>query len=170
MSSYSFSESITFTHSHAKQLGAKVATDLKRIQRFYGYPSDTLIQNFEAELIEFLKAGYLVNVTYGFIKDGVWIAPCLKYTAIELNQENATDDDPGRVVPGFDISGAFFTSFMTTNSAYAKATTEAREAFDQKLPFIRSTGTEPGSWGYFSNDLSYSSGGRGLNRSSLKNY
>lgn len=170
MSTYSLSDSITFTHSHAKQLGAKVATDLKRIQRFYDRPSDTLIENYEAELVEFLKAGYLENVTYGFKKDGVWIAPTLKYTAVELNQENATDDDPGRVLPGFDVSGAAFTSFMTTNSAYANATASEREAFDKKLPFSRSTGTEPGAKGYFSTDLRYSSGGRGLNRSSLKNY
>jgi len=170
MSSYSLSESITFTLTHAKQLGAKVATDLKRMQRFYGSPSDTLIQVYEAEIIELLKDGYLENVTYGFKKGDVWIVPTLKYTALELNDENATDDDPGRVPIGADISGSSFTSFLSRNSKYWNSTNSEKESFNKRLPFQRTTGEEPSTSGYFSNDKSYSSGGRGLNRSTLKSY
>ena len=38
--SYSYTESTTFTVTHARHMAAKVATDLKRMQRFYGKPSD----------------------------------------------------------------------------------------------------------------------------------
>ena len=39
--SFTISEATTFTITHARHMAAKVATDLKRIQRFYGKPSDT---------------------------------------------------------------------------------------------------------------------------------
>ncbi len=48
-SSYTVSESTTFTVSHARHMAAKVAADLKRIQRFYGAPSDAEIADYEAE-------------------------------------------------------------------------------------------------------------------------
>nr|WP_246886778.1 hypothetical protein [Pseudomonas chlororaphis] len=54
-------------------MAAKVATDLKRMQRFYGYPSDTWIEEYEAELVVLLKAGYLGEVTYGFKRGDDWI-------------------------------------------------------------------------------------------------
>ena len=40
--SYSFteSESTSFTVTHARHMAAKVATDLKRLQRLYGRPGD----------------------------------------------------------------------------------------------------------------------------------
>ena len=42
MSSYSYTvaETQTFSVTHARHMAAKVATDLRRMQRFYGYPSD----------------------------------------------------------------------------------------------------------------------------------
>lgn len=116
--SYSFtlSDSITFTLTHAKHLGAKVATDLKRMQRFYGYPSDSSIADYEVEIIEFLKNGYLGTVTYGFKRGDSWIEPTLRYSARELSGIDANDDDPGKVRPGADISGASFYSYLTYSS------------------------------------------------------
>ncbi|MCP2937770.1 hypothetical protein NK983_34245, partial [Salmonella enterica subsp. enterica serovar Typhimurium] len=78
---------------------AKVAADLKRLQRLYGNVSDERIAQFEGEATELLRQGYLGTVTYGFKRDGSWIAPTLRYTANEL-ASSATDDDPGRVRPG----------------------------------------------------------------------
>ena len=59
--SYSFtvSESTTFTVTHARHMAAKVATDLKRMQRFYGSLSDVDISSFETEAIALMKVGYL---------------------------------------------------------------------------------------------------------------
>ena len=65
-------------------MAAKVATDLKRMQRFYGSPSDRASPSYEAEVTELLKAGYLGTVTYGFRRDGNWIEPTLRYTARDL--------------------------------------------------------------------------------------
>ena len=57
--SYSYTETATFTVTHARHMAAKVATDLKRMQRFYGSPSDERIAQFEAEATELIRAGYL---------------------------------------------------------------------------------------------------------------
>src|SRR5437899_3964730 len=97
---YTVSETTTFTVTHAKHMAAKVATDLKRLQRLYGEPTDADIAGFESEVIELLKGGYLGTVTYGYRRDGNWIEPTLRYTARDLAGSTANDDDPGRVRPG----------------------------------------------------------------------
>lgn len=170
--SYSFtsSDSITFTLTHAKHLGAKVATDLKRMQRFYGYPSDSSIADYEAEIIEFLKNGYLGTVTYGFKRGDNWIEPTLRYSARELNGIDANDDDPGKVRPGADISGASFYSYMTYSSKWHQQSESEKNSFNSGLPFVRSGANEPGISGYLSSDRIYSSGGRALDRSTVKSF
>jgi hypothetical protein len=166
MSSYSFSNSSTFTISHARHLAAKVATDMKRIQRFYGSPSDYWIDQYEQELVAFLKAGFLSKVVYGFKKDGEWIKPTLKYTAKELEDSYyAVDDDPGKIRPGADVSGAHFTSFLVSD--FGSATEDEKTAFENDLPFKRAIGEEPSANGYWKSDLTYTSGSRSLNRSHL---
>ena len=84
--SYSFTttESSVFTITHARHLAAKVATDLKRMQRYYGHPGNADIDAFEAEVIALMKAGYLGRVWYGFKRAGRWIEPTIKYTARDL--------------------------------------------------------------------------------------
>lgn len=169
MSSYSFSNSSTFTITHARHLAAKVATDLKRIQRFYpGSLTDSEIADYEQELIAFLKAGYLVKVEYGFKKGGEWIKPTLRYTAKDLEDSYySTDDDPGKIRPGANVSGAIFTSFLTWSTAYSDASEADRDEFEKELPFVRSRGNSPSSNGKWVSDLTYTSGSRSLNRSHL---
>jgi hypothetical protein len=151
-------------------MAAKVSTDLKRLQRFYERPTDAAIVNYEAEIIDLLKAGYLGTVTYGFKKEGNWIEPTLYYTARDLVGIAANDDDPGRVRPGADIKGASFSSYLTYSPAWDKLSSNAQEAFKQNLPFQRQGAAEPGVSGYFQDDLTYSSGGRALNRASLRSF
>jgi hypothetical protein len=167
MSSYTYSQ--TFTETHAKHIAAKVATDLKRIQRFYGELTDTRIGNYEKEIIQYLKKGYLTEVTYGFKKNGQWIEPTLRYTAKELSI-SGIDDDPGKVRPNADVSGATFYSYLVSSDAFANASSVERENFYNSLPFLRGGADAPGVNGYFSSDKLYSSGGKGLDRSTLKKY
>ena len=168
--SYTQSHTGTFTVTHARHLAAKVATDLKRMQRFYGAPSDQAIDDYETEATELLKAGYLGTVSYGFRRGGSWIAPTLRYTAHDLLVDTAADDDPGRVVPGADVRGASFYSYLTYSSAWLDASAEERKATESRLPFQRTPAAEPGMNGYFIPDRQYSSGGRTLNRSSLRDW
>ena len=166
--SSSYTESSTFSITHARQIAAKVATDLKRMQRFYGSPSDISITNYETEVTAFIKAGYLDTVTYGFKKNGNWIEPTLRYTSRDLAGSSATDDDPGRVRPGADISSANFYSYLTYSPAWYRLTQTQRDVFEKMLPFSRSGVAEPGISGYLTNDRTYSSGGRALDRASVR--
>lgn len=168
--SYSLSESATFTVTHARNMAAKVATDLKRMQRFYGFPSDSEIAEYEAEATAFLKAGYLGTVTYGFRRAGNWIEPTLRYTARDLSGASANDDDPGRVRANANIAGATFYSYLTYSPAWNQLPETEKEAFRKELPFRRGGATEPGITGYLSVDRTYSSGDRALDRACVRSF
>lgn len=166
----SYSTSLSFTETHAKKIASKVATDLKRIQRFYGEPSDSDIKDYETELIELLKKGYLGTVTYGYKKDDKWIVPTLEYTARELADLYSNDDDPGRVESGANVSGAVFHSYLSYSSKWSELSFEQKDAFKKTLPYYRSGGEKPGMNGYMIQDKSYSAGGGAVDRSTLKKY
>jgi hypothetical protein len=167
--SYSYSVSETFTVTHARQMAAKVATDLLRMHRFYNVPSTADIADYEIEVVELLKAGYLGTVTYGFKRSNQWIVPTLRYTAAQLSGDGP-DDDPGRVPPGADISSASFYSYLTYSSDWNVLNASEQQAFAKSLPFQRSGAAEPGVNGYFAEDRTYSAGGRKLTRSSVRSY
>lgn len=168
-SSFTITDTRTFTITHARHLAAKIATDLKRIQRLYGAPSDWAINQYETEAIELLRLGYLDNVTYGFRRTGNWIAPTLRYTSADLGMGN--DDDPGRITPGANIDNASFGSYMNYTARWFALTTMERETIERELPIQRSHSDVPGvEGGYFADDKSYSSGGRTLTRASVRNY
>ncbi|MBD77338.1 MAG: hypothetical protein CL840_00190 [Crocinitomicaceae bacterium] len=169
-SSYTSSESQSFTITHARKIAVKVATDLKRMQRFYGYPSDSAIQGYEEEIVQFLKQGYLKKVSYGFQKNDEWIEPSLHFEAKDLGGFTSTDDDPGRIKPGADISGASFYSYLTYNNEWWKLTSAERETFEEGLPFQRGSANEPGVNGYLSQDKTYAAGARAVVRSTVKSY
>lgn len=170
MSSFTITDSATFTITHARHMGTKVAADLKRIQRLYGGISDEWIAHYETELIEYIKAGYINTVTYGFQINDQWIEPTLRYTACELNGYDVSDDDPGKVRPGADVSGAHFTSYLNYSRKWSNASQAEKDAFKGRLPFNRGTGSEPTIKGYLLNDKTYSAGGRSLDRSSVRSY
>src|SRR6266705_2713455 len=107
--SYSITESESYTITHARYVASKVKTDLLRLQRFYGGPSNTRIDNYEAELIAMLKGDYLDTVIYGFKRTGNWIV-ALKYTSTS-GGVLVSDQDPGAIKPGEDIAGASFGSY-----------------------------------------------------------
>ena len=168
-SSYTLSQ--TFTVTHARHMAAKVAADLKRLQRFYpGCLTDADIAAFEAEVVALLKEGYLGTVTYGFKRNGSWVEPTLRYNAADLNGSSSTDDDPGRVRPGANTAGAVFHSYLSYSAAWNGLTSAQQEAFKATLPVSRAGAAEPGISGYLVPDRTYSAGGHALNRSTVKSY
>ncbi|HVX40442.1 MAG TPA: hypothetical protein VHB25_12795 [Gemmatimonadaceae bacterium] len=167
--STTYTESATFTVTHARHIAAKVATDLKRLQRFYGSPTDSDIAAYEIEVTELLKKGYLKTVAYGYKRDGSFIEPTLRYVASEL-QSGGADDDPGRVRPGADIAGATFYSYLTYTAAWDRLSANEQAAFKDSLPFQRTGASEPGVNGYLADDLTYSAGGRALSRATVRSF
>ena len=124
----------------------------------------------QAEAIELLRAGYLREVTYGFRRNGKWIEPTLRYTARDLQGMDAADDDPGRVCPKSNVTCAIFGSYLTYSIAWSRLSAADQRAFERRLPFRRSYGSEPGTDGYISHDLTYSSGGRALDRAVVRSW
>ncbi len=168
MQSTTYTDAVTFTVTHAKHLAAKVATDLKRVQRLYDCPSDADIDAYERELVELLRGGYVESVRYGFRRDRVWIEPMVEYTARELSAASGVDEDPGRIRPGADTSGAIFHSYLTRTAAWHQLSEAEREAVESTLPFRRVPAAQSGVSGSLVDDLVYSSGGRSLGRASLR--
>lgn len=168
--SYTMTETRTFTVTHARHIAAKVATDLKRLQRFYGCPDDNAIKAYEEEAIALLKAGYLETVTYGFLKNGKYIEPTLRYRAKDLFLESIRDDDPGLIRPRAEIVGASFYSYLTYSSAWDDLTEAEKNFFKQNIPIQRVGAPQPEMNGYLRDDRIYSSGGRALYRQSLRSF
>ena len=166
--SYSFSETSTFSQTHARHMAAKVAADLKRMQRFYGSPTDSEIADYETEVVELLKDGFLGAVAYGFRRNGYWIEPTLRYTARDLAGGTADDDDPGRVRPRVEVTGAHFYSYLTYSRAWDSLNEPQRQALKDRIPVKRTGAPEPGVSGYWSSDRTYSAGGRALDRGSVR--
>ncbi|WP_417519727.1 hypothetical protein [Minwuia sp.] len=167
--SLTIAESSTFTVTHARHMAAKVATDLKRVQRFYGSPSDGRIADYETEAIALMKAGYLNYVWYGFKRNELWIEPTLKYTAQDLCS-GSVDDDPGKIGPGADVSGACFSSYLTYSPTWYALSAAEQDTFKRGLPYIRTGAAEPSVNGYLSTDRTYSSGGRALERATVRSF
>ncbi len=169
MSSFSYTDTESFTLVHAKRIGSKVATDLLRFNSLYsGVPSLATIDDYEKEIVEFLRHDVVSSVIYGFKRDGKWTEAAVRYRALP-GGTLVTDDDPGKIRPRIDIAGASFTSFLVHNSNWFSMSTAQREAIESACPFRRSTGTEPPlESGYWSDDLNYFAGGRGLGRSTVR--
>lgn len=165
-----YTETVTFTVAHARHMAAKVATDLKRMQRFYQQPSDLDIGQFEAELIELLREGVLGTVAYGFQRNGAWIVPTLRYNERDLLGGSANDDDPGHIRPGADISNASFYSYLTYNWKWLSMGSTDKQTIKDRLPFQRGEAPQPSVNGYFSEDKIYSAGGRALNRATVRSF
>lgn len=168
--SFTISESQTFTATHARHMATKVSTDLRRLKSFYGQPTNNEIAQWEAEVIELLKAGYLGTLTIGFRRDEAWIEPTLRYTARNLAGASANDDDPGGIRPGASVDGAYVYNYLTYSPAWYSADNAKREAFKRTLPFQRDDAPEPAVNGRLVPDRTYSAGGQSLGRTSVRNF
>lgn len=163
-STITFTETETFTTTHARYLATKVSADLKRLQRFYGEPSDEMIPQYEEELIALLRAGYLGTMIYGFRKNGRWVGLRLIYTSRNLNGMLDADDDPGGIRPNESVAGAEFYSYLTYSPIWSHLSYTERDSFKKSLPFYRQSALEPANTGVLIEDRTYSSGGRALDR------
>lgn len=166
-SSYTDTTTETFTILHARHLASKVATDLQKFHRFYnGQPSLEWIEKYEKELTVLLKYKAVSSVVYGFKRNGKWTEAAVQYT-VTADGTLVSNDDPGKIRPGLDITDAAFTSFLHWNTSHLS--TDESAALDKELPFSRDTTDVPQlEAGYWANDLNYAAGGRSLGRATVK--
>lgn len=167
MNSYTTTD--TFTITHARHIASKVATDLLRFQRFYKSPNNHWINLYEEELTILLKYDAVDTVIYGFKRNGLWTMASARYVALPGGSIR-TDDDPGKIRPGFDVRSASFSSFLAYSSRWWDLSETARAQIKRELPFQRGIGSSSGlEAGHWAQDRNYSAGGRGLGRSTVRN-
>jgi Bacterial HORMA domain family 1 len=157
--------SASFTLTEARYLSSKVRADLRLTKLFYGSPTDQQIDDYGEEVALYLNAGYLDRVRFGFTRDEMWIPLTFEYTAAEL--ADGTDNDPGKVFPGFNIYGARFATYLWPNDRYKHESPGVKGAFTATLPVSRSYGTEAPAYGTWTWDNVYCSAGTGLKRRTL---
>ena len=149
---YTRSSTGTFTLTSAKYLVSKVRADLYGLQVIHdGRPLDNEIDDYVMELVHLLLGGYVESVSYGFEKNGRWVA-ALNY---EIWYGAGADDRSGRV-PIANSRGARFTSFLTYSRMWWDLPDPVRRRISDSLPIKRVPGTEPGGV--------WSAGGRGYSR------
>jgi Bacterial HORMA domain family 1 len=162
---YTYSK--TFTRSNARYVASKVAADLRLLQRFYGRPTDAQIDAYTGELVELLVGGYVQRVTYGFKRDGAWVV-ALRYEA-RVDGTLDADNRAGKVIPGININGANWSSYLVYSGAWDLLDAADRARIKASLPVERTDGAKPSSSnGSWVQDHSYSAGGSGVRRASFR--
>ena len=119
----------------ARHVAAKMATDMKRMQRIMGIgvPSDAVIDQTQRALVYLLDKRYFSQYICGFKRDGKWVF-ALKYEepAVLLQREKGAD--PGGIMFSPDELGDklyYSVSFTPSNAYYlAKASTHLPQATD----------------------------------------
>jgi hypothetical protein len=166
--SFSYTTTASFTRTHARELAAKVAADLRQMQVFYKEPTDQQINDFVEELVELLVGGYLASVDYGFRTNSGWVV-ALSYT-VRSDGTLETNDRAGRVPVGANISGASWYSYLRKNSKWSNLTQSERDKIEALIPVKRSTANEPtvGFGNAWVEDKVYSSNGTSFTRRTLK--
>lgn len=164
--SYTTTRSEVFTAAHAWHVAVKVGTDLKRMQRFYGRPSDAAILDYEKEAVVLLCGNYMEAVEYGFQREGRWVV-ALRYVA-RRDGVLVDDDVPGRVPLGVNISECNFASFLRRTQKWHTLSDAQQERIyaDAGISFRRTPGNGyAGNWGAV--DKTYSAGGGGVTRQAI---
>ena len=164
---FTYSNTSTFSLTHAEYLASKIAADLLQIQIFYGEPSNDRIDAYIEEATILLLGGYLESVDYGFQRDDKWIL-VVKYVA-SFDGVLTQDDRSGGVEAGIDIRGARWCSYLQKNSAFDNLPRSDRNEIEASLPIKRVTGAEPETvMGVWETDKFYSQNGVGLTRKTFR--
>lgn len=163
----SMTRTSTYTMTDARQIASKMGADLRNLNIRTGYPRLGDIPDFVEEVAQYLRNGYLDNVSFGF-KDGVsWILR-LRYQALEGGY--LSDGAPGGL-PNVDVRGYPFYSYLRQNSAYDRLTSAEKQWFKATLPVLRTPADEPTAFGGItSNNASYARNGIGLGRDVYRAY
>lgn len=164
-----FTQTETFTLTHAKHMGAKVAADLMRFRDFYGKPTLEWIDAYEREIVALLKGDYIDYVIYGFYRDNK-VVEGIRYKA-SPGGVLVADEDPGKLRPKPGIAELPFSSYLVQNDSWKKLSADDQRLARSGVGFDRVGADEPGvEGGYWHDDRTYSAGGRSLSRSSIRRW
>jgi hypothetical protein len=165
--STTFTYSDTFTRTHARYIGSKVAADLRQMRAFYFRPDETEIDDYLEELVELLAGGYLESVDYGFRRDDGWVV-ALNYV-VRGDGTLDIDDRSGRVPPGSNVADASWYSYLRYSQKWHLLSSEERQAIKARIPVKRTDANEPniGAGNVWIGDKVYSSNGTSISRRTM---
>jgi hypothetical protein len=139
----SLTRSADFTITDARYVGAKIGTDLRLLNNYYGKPSLEHIGNLAEEVALLLNDGYLDTVDYGFrdADKNSW--------RLRLRYRAATGGQLVNVLPGglpssTAIGDLPFYSYLAYNSTFHALTGAERAAVEEALPISRQGADAPG--------------------------
>ncbi len=170
MSTFTHSNSATFTVTHAKHLASKIAADLNACSRLHDQPSVAAVEDYNYELVELLRYGYLSRYEFGFKRDDKrvlsWSYEVDSYGNIE------TDERAGKMSAYVDLDGTTFFNYAWYSSKYHNLTSDQQANFKDSHPVNRTSGDPPSDGaGYWSGtEKNYSAGGTGISRRSFRSY
>jgi hypothetical protein len=158
----------TFTHTSAQYIASKVVTDLRRLNSYYGRPTEVQIDLFYGELVELLANGYLKSVEYGFKMNGLRVLSLI----YEVRSDGSlADGRPGTVYARASVASATWFSFLSHSERWWSLTPGQREAVEATLPIQRGYGSAPQDGnGYWVTDRAYSADGVGTQRRIFRPY
>jgi hypothetical protein len=161
----------SFTLTQAKYLTSKVATDMRRCQQLYGKPSDPGINDYGTELALMLRDEYVASYEFGWVR----VADDERVLTWRYSVTSAgtlsSDDRPGRIVAGVNVTGCSFRTYMSYTAAWWSLIEERRIAYRESMPIDRNPAREYGSsLGVWHTDLTYSSTGVAMVRHNFKLY
>lgn len=159
--SYSLSE--TFSIAHARHISSRVAADMRLMNRYYGYPAESAIENYLEEIAQRLARGYLATFEIGFKRAGRRLFT-LHYDV--RADGTLTDSRAGGVPVGIDTSNATRFNHLTHSAAWFALSSADRAAFEATLPVQRIVDDAPidGDGYWVRDERSYSAAGMGLSR------
>jgi len=165
--SYSTTRSATFSITSARYLTSKVAADLRSMNRLYGEPKLSRIDDFAEEAALLVRDGYLDRVDYGLRRRNAygeweWV---LRLRYVATSDGSLQDANPGGVPADADATGASWYSYLVKSAAFDRLTTSQQAAVEAALPVSRTGAAETGTGiGRWTGQRSYSRDGTALTR------
>jgi Bacterial HORMA domain family 1 len=161
----------SFTLTQAKYLASKVTADMRRCQQLYGEPDDARINNLGSELALLLRDGYVKSYEFGFIRDADYERILTWKYSVDSSGNLVSDDRPGRIVSGVNVSGTTLRTYLIKSSAWDALSSAQKAAIEATLPITRKDAPEyKSSLGVWQCDLTYSASGVALTRQTFKLY
>tara|TARA_R110002111_G_scaffold177181_1_gene243213 strand:+ start:18015 stop:18527 length:513 start_codon:yes stop_codon:yes gene_type:complete len=170
MSTFTHTQSATFTVTHAKYLASKIAADLNACSRLHGQPSLSTVEIYNEELVELLRFGYLSQYEFGFQRDDQRV---LSWSyEVDASGSISSDDRAGKMSAYVDLSGTSFFNYAWYSNKYHNLTSDQQSTFKDSHSVNRTSGNPPSDGtGYWSgNEKNYSAGGTGVSRRSFRSY
>jgi Bacterial HORMA domain family 1 len=149
----------SFTLTQAKYLASKVAADMRRCQQLYGEPDDAHINNLGTELALLLRDGYVKSYEFGFVRNADYERVLTWRYSVDSAGNLTSDDRPGRIVSGVNVSGTTLRTYLIKSSAWDALSSAQRAAIEASLPITRTHAPEyNSSLGLWQYDRTYSAG------------